>query len=403
MDKNLKQLIKLLYLKEDLLSDLNDDDNDDSDFILDSKHTEYNTSLEQVLAINYCISKPRGWKYKKFNYNSYDEFVIDDHYYPGLWSFSKFAKKYVKDLVYTVKNMGWKEYDIGFKWMGDVRYEGLTQNELEAAICFWHHELDVPQDVQIKNQLEALSDSYRIRKKRIAEIPLKNIREQCEKDDLIYTVILSPDNGIMVMVKRSKPQLHYLKREDGENIYCKDMNFEFTLTFTGANVKYSEAMVYGNKKKSSNIVNSVKLREKKKKDFIKTLSAKGGLRGKFWKDVLTLSPYEYDEDGYPYMITTVQKTSASTSTYKLYTTPHNGYSAAMYYDNPDDTNIKNGAIFDLIQNKDFWGCSCIELLLYSDPDYKYANKQNKDPGYLVYKLSDEGKKWFDTYYGYNKK
>lgn len=98
MDKNIKQIVKLLYLKEDLLSDLEDEE-DDSEFIFSNIHT----------TLNWCLKDIKNF-YSKQSYTQIllnNEFFIDK----DKNSIINLEQSITKSDDITINNIEYKSYN----------------------------------------------------------------------------------------------------------------------------------------------------------------------------------------------------------------------------------------------------------------------------------------------------
>ena len=273
-----------------------DDDDifgDDTDDISNSELTQkivgldINADLTTVL-IQQLGNKPRGWKFYKHTNDEYEKYMTTDCNPNYEWRY----KKYVRDVMKVIKQKNWTCYQVTTptNWLSSFKIENLTdtlvRDYMQKSFDFYNNQRlfgkqKSPEEItkMIDERMQVYRQFVKDRKKQVNAINNDYVKKLFEDDESVYRVYLSPDTGVMLLVKREMKGMS----EDSYN---------YILTFTG-NINYNNDL--SDKDYNKKLKEKAKLQAKKKQAFLKMLHKSCGLGPSFSYTVL------FDDDDYTYI------------------------------------------------------------------------------------------------------
>lgn len=366
-----------------------DDDDifgDDTDDISNSELTQnivgldINADLTTVL-IQQLGNKPRGWKFYKHTNDEYEKYMTTDcsPYYE--WRY----KKYVRDVMKVIKLKNWTCYYVNTptNWqISPFKIENLTdtlvRDQMQKYFDFYNNKKEPrkqksPEEItkMIDERMQAYREFVKDRKKQVNAINNDYVKKLFEEDESVYRVYLSPDTGVMLLVKREMKGM-------------SDDNYNYILTFTG-NVNYNNDL--RDKDYNKKLKEKAKLQAKKKQAFLKMLHTSCGLGQSFDYSVL------FDLDDYPYMVTTCRQGNAESVYRILQKRVYNrGKYLSLYVQTPEYT--EPDSIHELVQNKEYYHVELVRFI-YGKNKGKYPQVSPDHDYYIMFKPTEQGRARID--------
>lgn len=366
-----------------------DDDDifgDDTDDISNSELTQnivgldINADLTTVL-IQQLGNKPRGWKFYKHTNDEYEKYMTTDcsPYYE--WRY----KKYVRDVMKVIKLKNWTCYYVNTptNWqISPFKIENLTdtlvRDQMQKYFDFYNNKKEPrkqksPEEItkMIDERMQTYREFVKDRKKQVNAINNDYVKKLFEEDESVYRVYLSPDTGVMLLVKREMKGM-------------SDDNYNYILTFTG-NVNYNNDL--RDKDYNKKLKEKAKLQAKKKQAFLKMLHTSCGLGQSFDYSVL------FDLDDYPYMVTTCRQGNAESVYRILQKRVYNrGKYLSLYVQTPEYT--EPDSIHELVQNKEHYHVELVRFI-YGKNKGKYPQVSPDHDYYIMFKPTEQGRARID--------
>ena len=369
-----------------------DDDDifgDDTDDISNSELTQniigldINADLTTVL-IQQLGNKPRGWKFYKHTNDDYEKYMTTGSDPDYEWRY----KKYVKDVIKVIKQKNWTCYQVNtpHNWqISSFKIENLTdtlvRDQMQKCFDFYNNKKEPskqksPEEItkMIDERMQFYRQFVKDRKKQVNAMNNDYVKKLFEEDESVYRVYLSPDTGLMLLVKREKEGW----LDDDQNDY------NYILTFTG-NINYNNDL--RDKDYNKKLKEKAKLQAKKKQVFLKMLHTSCGLGKTFDYSVL------FDSDDYPYMVTTCRQGNAE----RVYRTlqkifyKHGEY-FSLYVRTSEHT--EPDSICELIQNKVHYHVELVRFI-YGKNKGKYPQVSPDNDYYIMFKPTEQGRARID--------
>ena len=369
-----------------------DDDDifgDDTDDISNSELTQkivgldINADLTTVL-IQQLGNKPRGWKFYKHTNDEYEKYMTTDCDPDYEWRY----KKYVRDVIKVIKLKNWTCYQVNtpHNWqISSFKIENITdtlvRDQMQKYFDFYNNKKEPskqksPEEItkMIDERMQVYRQFVKDRKKQVNAINNDYVKKLFEEDESVYRVYLSPDTGVMLLVKREIEGLP----DDDQDVY------NYILTFTG-NINYNNDL--RDKDYNKKLKEKAKLQAKKKQAFLKMLHTSCGLGKSFDYSVL------FDSDDYPYMVTTCRQSNAE-GVYRILQRRFQGRDSiySLYVRTPEHT--EPDSIHELVQNKDHYHVELIRFI-YGKNKGKYPQVSPDHDYYIMFKPTEQGRARID--------
>lgn len=370
-----------LFDDDDIFGDATDDISN-SELIQNIVGLDINADLTTIL-IQQLGNKPRGWKFYKHTNDEYEKYMTTDcsPYYE--WRY----KKYVRDVIKVIKQKNWTCYYVNTptNWqISPFKIENLTdtlvRDQMQKYFDFYNNKKEPrkqksPEEITkiIDQRMQVYREFVKDRKKQVNAINNDYVKKLFEEDESVYRVYLSPDTGVMLLVKRE------MKGTPDDNY-----NYNYILTFTG-NVNYNNDL--RDKDYNKKLKEKAKLQAKKKQAFLKMLHTSCGLGKSFDYSVL------FDLDDYPYMVTTCRQSNAAGIYRILQKRVYNrGKYFSLYVQTPEYT--EPDSIHELVQNKEYYHVELVRFI-YGKNKGKYPQVSPDHDYYIMFKPTEQGRARID--------
>lgn len=366
-----------------------DDDDifgDDTDDISNSELTQnivgldINADLTTVL-IQQLGNKPRGWKFYKHTNDEYEKYMTTDCAPDWEWRY----KKYVKEVMKVIKLKNWTCYQVTTPTNWQISYfkienltDTLVRGEMQKYFDFYNNKKErdkqkSPEEITkiIDERMQVYRQFVKDRKRQVNTINNDYVKKLFEEDEAVYMVYLSPDTGVMLLVKREMEGM-------------STDTYNYILTFTG-NVNYNKDL--RDKDYNKKLKEKAKLQAKKKQVFLKMLHKSCGLGPSFSYTVL------FDDDNYPYMVETCRLGNAE-GVYRILQKRfyNRGERFSLYVRTPEHT--EHDSIHELLQNKDHYHVELVRFI-YGENKGKYPQVLPDDNYYIMFKPTEQGRARID--------
>lgn len=368
-----------LFDDDDIFGD-DTDDISNSELIQNIVGLDINADLTTIL-IQQLGNKPRGWKFYKHTNDEYEKYMTTDcsPYYE--WRY----KKYVKDVIKVIKQKNWTCYYINTptNWqISPFKIENLTdtlvRDQMQKYFDFYNNKKEPrkqksPEEITkiIDQRMQVYREFVKDRKKQVNAINNDYVKKLFEEDESVYRVYLSPDTGVMLLVKREMKGM-------SADIY------NYILTFTG-NVNYNNDL--RDKDYNKKLKERAKVQAKRKQTFLKMLHTSCGLGKSFDYSVL------FDLDDYPYMVTTCRQSNAAGIYRILQKRVYNrGKYFSLYVQTPEYT--EPDSIHELVQNKEYYHVELVRFI-YGKNKGKYPQVSPDHDYYIMFKPTEQGRARID--------
>lgn len=370
-----------LFDDDDIFGDTTDDISN-SELIQNIVGLNINADLTTIL-IQQLGNKPRGWKFYKHTNDEYEKYMTTDcsPYYE--WRY----KKYVRDVTKVIKQKNWTCYYVNTptNWqISPFKIENLTdtlvRDQMQKYFDFYNNKKEPrkqksPEEITkiIDQRMQVYREFVKDRKKQVNAINNDYVKKLFEEDESVYRVYLSPDTGVMLLVKRE------MKGTPDDNY-----NYNYILTFTG-NVNYNNDL--RDKDYNKKLKEKAKLQAKKKQAFLKMLHTSCGLGKTFDYSVL------FDLDDYPYMVTTCRQGNAE-GVYRILQRSfyNHGKHFSLYVRTPEHT--EPDSIHELVQNKEHYHVELVRFI-YGKNKGKYPQVSPDNDYYIMFKPTEQGRARID--------
>lgn len=370
-----------LFDDDDIFGD-DTDDISNSELIQNIVGLDINADLTTVL-IQQLGNKPRGWKFYKHTNDEYEKYMTTDCSPQYEWRY----KKYVRDVIKVIKQKNWTCYYVNTptNWqISPFKIENLTdtlvRDQMQKYFDFYNNKKEPrkqksPEEITkiIDERMQVYREFVKDRKKQVNAINNDYVKKLFEEDESVYRVYLSPDTGVMLLVKRE------MKGTPDDNY-----NYNYILTFTG-NVNYNNDL--RDKDYNKKLKEKAKLQAKKKQAFLKMLHTSCGLGQSFDYSVL------FDLDDYPYMVTTCRQGNAESVYRILQKRVYNrGKYFSLYVQTPEYT--EPDSIHELVQNKEYYHVELVRFI-YGKNKGKYPQVSPDHDYYIMFKPTEQGRARID--------
>ena len=368
-----------LFDDDDIFGD-DTDDISNSELIQNIVGLDINADLTTVL-IQQLGNKPRGWKFYKHTNDEYEKYMTTDCSPYFEWRY----KKYVKDVIKVIKLKNWTCYYVNTPTIWQIspfKIENLTdtlvRDQMQKYFDFYNNKKEPskqksPEEItkMIDERMQVYRQFVKGRKKQVNAINNDYVKKLFEEDESVYRVYLSPDTGVMLLVKREMKGM-------------SDDNYNYILTFTG-NVNYNNDL--RDKDYNKKLKEKAKLQTKKKQAFLKMLHTSCGLGKTFDYSVL------FDSDDYPYMVTTCRQSNAE-GVYRILQRRFQGRDSiySLYVRTPEHT--EPDSIHELVQNKDHYHVELVRFI-YGKNKGKYPQVSPDHDYYIMFKPTEQGRARID--------
>lgn len=365
-----------------------DDDDifgDDTDDISNSELTQnivgldINADLTTIL-IQQLGNKPRGWKFYKHTNDEYEKYMTADCAPDFEWRY----KKYVKDVMKVIKQKNWTCYQVTTptNWLSSFKIENLTdtlvRDQIQKTFDFYNNRRAIdaqisPEEItkMVDERMQIYRQFVKDRKRQVNAINNDYVKKLFEEDESVYRVYLSPDTGVMLLVKRE------MKGMTADS-------YNYILTFTG-NVNYNNDL--RDKDYNKKLKERAKVQAKRKQAFLKMLHKYCSLSSGFNYTVL------FDDDNYPYMVETCRLDNAAGIYRILQKRVYNrGKYLSLYVQTPEHT--EPDSIHELAQNKEYYNVELVRFI-YGKNKGKYPQVSPDHDYYIMFKPTEQGRARID--------
>lgn len=365
-----------------------DDDDifgDDTDDISNSELTQnivgldINADLTTIL-IQQLGNKPRGWKFYKHTNDEYEKYMTADCAPDFEWRY----KKYVKDVMKVIKLKNWTCYKVTTptNWLSSFKIENLTdtlvRDWIQKTFDFYNNRRAPdnqisPEEItkMVDERMQIYRQFVKDRKRQVNAINNDYVKKLFEEDESVYRVYLSPDTGVMLLVKRE------MKGMSADS-------YNYILTFTG-NVNYNNDL--RDKDYNKKLKERAKVQAKRKQAFLKMLHKYCSLSSGFNYTVL------FDDDNYPYMVETCRLDNAAGIYRILQKRVYNrGKYLSLYVQTPEHT--EPDSIHELAQNKEYYHVELVRFI-YGKNKGKYPQVSPDHDYYIMFKPTEQGRARID--------
>lgn len=366
-----------LFDDDDIFGD-NTDDISNSALTQNIVGLDIDADLTTVL-IQQLGNKPRGWKFYKHTNDEYQKYVTYGASPDYVWR----EKKYIKDVNELLNAKKWTCYKVETptNWsLVPFKIENESEDFIRDQIKKYLNVQNMKRAVketpeEINKSLEERMNYYKQfmkgRQKQINAMNNDYVKKLFNEDESIYRIYLSPDNGVMLYVKREVPEVN-------------SDTYKYVLTFTG-NVNYNNEL--RDKEYNNKLKEKAKLRTKRKSAFLKMMHKYCGLGPSFNYPVL------FDQDDYPYMVDTIIKRNAE-SMYRLLQRKFYKYGNyyQLYVQTPENT--EPDSIHELLQNKEYYNVQLMRFI-YGENKGKYPMSTSNHDYYIMFKPTEQGRARID--------
>lgn len=367
-----------LFDDDDIFGD-DTDDISNSELIQKIVGLDINADLTTVL-IQQLGNKPRGWKFYKHTNDEYEKYMTAACNPDYEWGY----KKYVKDVMKVIKQKNWTCYQVTTptNWLSAFKIENLTdtlvRDYMQKYFDFYNNRRAIdaqmsPEEItkMIDERMQVYRQFVKDRKKQVNAINNDYVKKLFEEDESVYRVYLSPDTGVMLLVKREMKG----RSEDSYN---------YILTFTG-NVNYNNDL--RDKDYNKKLKERAKVQAKRKQAFLKMLHKYCSLGKSFDYSVL------FDDDNYPYMVETCRLDNAESVYRILQKRVYNkGKYLSLYVQTPEYT--EPDSIRELVQNKEYYHVELVRFI-YGKNKGKYPQVSPEHDYYIMFKPTEQGRARID--------
>ena len=371
-----------LFDDDDIFGD-DTDDISNSELIQNIVGLDINADLTTVL-IQQLGNKPRGWKFYKHTNDEYEKYMTADCDPNYEWRY----KKCVKDVMKVIKLKNWTCYEVNAptNWqISTFKIENLTdtlvRDQMQKYFDFYNNKQlpskqKSPEEIteMIDERMQVYRQFVKDRKRQVNAINNDYVKKLFEEDESVYRVYLSPDTGVMLLVKRDMEGLPY----DDQDVY------NYILTFTG-NVNYNNDI--RDKDYNKKLKEKAKVQAKRKQTFLKMLHKYCGLGPSFSYTVL------FDDDNYPYMVETCRLGNAE-GVYRILQKRfyNHGEHFSLYVRTPEHT--EPDSIHELVQNKEHYHVELVRFI-YGENKGKYPQVSPDHDYYIMFKPTEQGRARID--------
>ncbi|WQJ54490.1 MAG: hypothetical protein [Vetruanivirus porcinprimi] len=367
-----------LFDDDDIFGD-DTDDISNSELIQKIVGLDITADLTTIL-IQQLGNKPRGWKFYKHTNDEYEKYMTADCNPNYEWKY----KKYVKDVIKVIKQKNWTCYEVTTptNWLSSFKIENLTdalvRDYIQKILDFYNNRRALdnqlsPEEItkMVDERMQVYRQFVKDRKRQVNAINNDYVKKLFEDDESVYRVYLSPDTGVMLLVKREMKGM-------SADIY------NYILTFTG-NINYNNDL--RDKDYNKKLKEKAKLQAKKKQVFLKMLHTSCGLGKSFDYSVL------FDSDDYPYMVTTCRQGNAEGVYGILQKRVYNrGKYFSLYVQTPEYT--EPDSIHELVQNKEYYHVELVRFI-YGKNKGKYPQVSPDHDYYIMFKPTEQGRARID--------
>lgn len=367
-----------LFDDDDIFGDATDDISN-SELIQKIVGLDINADLTTIL-IQQLGNKPRGWKFYKHTNDEYEKYMTADCNPNYEWKY----KKYVKDVIKVIKQKNWTCYQVTTptNWLSSFKIENLTdtlvRDYIQKKFDFYNNRRAIdnqisPEEItkMVDERMQVYRQFVKDRKRQVNAINNDYVKKLFEEDESVYRVYLSPDTGVMLLVKREMKGM-------SADIY------NYILTFTG-NVNYNNDL--RDKDYNKKLKERAKVQAKRKQTFLKMLHTSCGLGKSFDYSVL------FDLDDYPYMVTTCRQSNAAGIYRILQKRVYNrGKYFSLYVQTPEYT--EPDSIHELVQNKEYYHVELVRFI-YGKNKGKYPQVSPDHDYYIMFKPTEQGRARID--------
>lgn len=367
-----------LFDDDDIFGD-DTDDISNSELIQKIVGLDINADLTTIL-IQQLGNKPRGWKFYKHTNDEYEKYMTADCNPNYEWNY----KKYVKEVMKVIKQKNWTCYQVTTptNWLSSFKMENLTdtlvRDHIQKIFDFYNNRRAIdnqisPEEItkMVDERMQVYRQFVKDRKRQVNAINNDYVKKLFEEDESVYRVYLSPDTGVMLLVKREMKGM-------SADIY------NYILTFTG-NINYNNDL--RDKDYNKKLKEKAKLQAKKKQVFLKMLHTSCGLGKSFDYSVL------FDSDDYPYMVTTCRQGNAAGVYRILQKRVYNrGKYFSLYVQTPEYT--EPDSIHELVQNKEYYHVELVRFI-YGKNKGKYPQVSPDHDYYIMFKPTEQGRARID--------
>ena len=367
-----------LFDDDDIFGD-DTDDISNSELIQNIVGLDINADLTTVL-IQQLGNKPRGWKFYKHTNDEYEKYMTADCNPNYEWNY----KKYVKEVMKVIKQKNWTCYQVTTptNWLSSFKIENLTdtlvRDYIQKKFDFYNNRRAIdaqmsPEEItkMVDERMQVYRQFVKDRKRQVNAINNDYVKKLFEEDESVYRVYLSPDTGVMLLVKREMKGM-------SADIY------NYILTFTG-NVNYNNDL--RDKDYNKKLKERAKVQAKRKQAFLKMLHTSCGLGKSFDYSVL------FDSDDYPYMVTTCRQGNAEGVYRILQKRVYNrGKYFSLYVQTPEYT--EPDSIHELVQNKEYYHVELVRFI-YGKNKGKYPQVSPDHDYYIMFKPTEYGRARID--------
>lgn len=367
-----------LFDDDDIFGDATDDISN-SELIQKIVGLDINADLTTIL-IQQLGNKPRGWKFYKHTNDEYEKYMTADCNPDYEWGY----KKYVKDVIKVIKQKNWTCYQVTTptNWLSAFKIENLTdtlvRGQIQKYFDFYNNrgifgKQNSPEEItkMIDERMQVYRQFVKDRKRQVNAINNDYVKTLFEEDESVYRVYLSPDTGVMLLVKREMKGM------------TKD-SYNYILTFTG-NVNYNNDL--RDKDYNKKLKERAKVQAKRKQAFLKMLHKYCSLSSGFNYTVL------FDDDNYPYMVETCRLDNAEGIYRILQKRVYiRGKYLLLYVQTPEHT--EPDSIHELVQNKEYYHVELVRFI-YGKNKGKYPQVSPDHDYYIMFKPTEQGRARID--------
>ena len=367
-----------LFDDDDIFGD-DTDDISNSELIQKIVGLDINADLTTIL-IQQLGNKPRGWKFYKHTNDEYEKYMTAGCNPNYEWSY----KKYVKDVMKIIKQKNWTCYQVTTptNWLSSFKIENLTdtlvRDHIQKVFDFYNNmraidEQMSPEEItkMVDERMQVYRQFVKDRKRQVNAINNDYVKKLFEEDESVYRVYLSPDTGVMLLVKREMKGM------------TKDI-YNYILTFTG-NVNYNNDL--RDKDYNKKLKERAKVQAKRKQAFLTMLHKYCSLGKSFDYTVL------FDDDNYPYMVETCRLDNAEGIYRILQKRVYNrGKYLLLYVQTPEHT--EPDSIRELVQNKEYYHVELVRFI-YGKNKGKYPQVSPEHDYYKMFKPTEQGRARID--------
>lgn len=367
-----------LFDDDDIFGDATDDISN-SELIQKIVGLDINADLTTIL-IQQLGNKPRGWKFYKHTNDEYEKYMTADCTPNYEWEY----KKYLKEVMKVIKQKNWTCYQVTTptdSLFSSLKIENLTdtlvRDQLQKYFDFYNNQRifgkqNSPEEItkMVDERMQVYRQFVKDRKRQVNAINNDYVKKLFEEDESVYRVYLSPDTGVMLLVKRE--------------MKGRSESYNYILTFTG-NVNYNNDL--RDKNYNKKLKERAKVQAKRKQAFLKMLHKYCSLGKSFDYSVL------FDDDNYPYMVETCRLDNAESVYRILQKRVYNrGKYLLLYVQTPEHT--EPDSIHELAQNKEYYHVELVRFI-YGKNKGKYPQVSPDHDYYIMFKPTEQGRARID--------